>query len=213
MESDRCDPSDESLVQRAQYLEDRDAFAMLVRRHQGPLRGFLRRLTYGDLGTADDLAQEAFLRAYRGLKSFRAEASFRTWLVTLAYRVFLDHRAAVQRQGVGLYRGSSKFADVTPGHVRDHGGEGPMRDEPKTSGTARLAALAIDLDRALSTLTEAQRLAVLHCHFAGLTYAEAAQVLGWPAATLQSHLRRATGQLRVALKDWANASWGDDHED
>ena len=132
-----------------------------------------------------------------------------------AYRVYLDHCATHQRHSAEVSRSSLKPAIGRPAHAHDDRGDGNgrVRDEPKTSDMARLTALTIDLDRALSTLTQPQRLAVLHCHFAGLTYAEAAQAMGWPAATLQSHLRRATAQLRIALKDWANASWGEDHED
>ncbi|MHB1284745.1 MAG: sigma factor, partial [Metallibacterium scheffleri] len=59
---------------------DRNAFAELVRAHQGPVRAQLRRLSGGQCALADDLAQETFLRAWQSLPRFRGEAGFGTWL-------------------------------------------------------------------------------------------------------------------------------------
>lgn len=66
-------------------------FAALVREHQGVVRGFLRRLCDVD-ATADDLAQETFLKAKRGLSSYRGEGSVRSWLLSIAYREFVSAR-------------------------------------------------------------------------------------------------------------------------
>src|SRR5215469_15298258 len=65
---------------------DRTAFGTLVRMHQSRLRGFLRRLTRGDHALADDLAQDAFLEAWRKIAQFRGEGPFGGWLAAIAYR-------------------------------------------------------------------------------------------------------------------------------
>jgi RNA polymerase sigma-70 factor (ECF subfamily) len=70
---------------------DRIAFAELVRRHQGKVRALLLRLC-GDRSLADDLAQEVFLRAYRGLLGFEGRSSFGTWVYRISYNVYLNHR-------------------------------------------------------------------------------------------------------------------------
>ncbi|MAO67731.1 MULTISPECIES: sigma-70 family RNA polymerase sigma factor [Idiomarina] len=84
--------NDKALIARVIARGDQHAFATLVRQHQNGVRHFLRRLTAGDHAQADDLAQEVFLRAYKSLKSFRAEASFSSWLHSIAYRSFLNEQ-------------------------------------------------------------------------------------------------------------------------
>ena len=59
-------------------------------RHQSSVRGLLRQLTRTDFALADDLAQEAFLRAYKNIRSFRGEARFSTWLYRIAYNCFRE---------------------------------------------------------------------------------------------------------------------------
>ena len=71
---------------------DRSAFAALVQAHQGYLRKLMARVCQGDQGRADDLAQEAFIRAWRALPGFRGEARFRTWLTRLAYSALSAER-------------------------------------------------------------------------------------------------------------------------
>ena len=77
--------SDIDLVTLAKAARDSAAFEALVRRHQAPLRAFLIRLT-GEPALADDLAQEAFLKAHRALDAFRGGSSFRSWLFAIAMR-------------------------------------------------------------------------------------------------------------------------------
>jgi RNA polymerase sigma-70 factor (ECF subfamily) len=93
--------SDEALVARVLSTDDRRAFAELVRRHQSALRTLLRRLCSGDDARADDLAQEAFLAAYRRLATFRGEARFGTWLHRLAYERLPLARPATSRTRPG----------------------------------------------------------------------------------------------------------------
>src|SRR5262245_26735424 len=89
--------TDQDLIARVLADDDRNAFAELVRRNQSPVRGLLRKLTGGDHGLADDLAQETFLRAYRALGSFRGETRFSAWLFSIAYRAFLSDRRAQKK--------------------------------------------------------------------------------------------------------------------
>jgi RNA polymerase sigma factor (sigma-70 family) len=83
-------PTDKALWTRA-LVGDAHAFSALVRRHQSPVRGFLRRLS-GDDGLADDLAQETFLKAHRALAGWRGERGMVSWLLSIAWRCWLDEQ-------------------------------------------------------------------------------------------------------------------------
>ena len=78
------------LTARVGTAPDQPAFAELLRRHQGKVRGLLLRLA-SDRTLADDLAQEVFLRAYRGLAGFEGRARFSTWLYRIATTTALSH--------------------------------------------------------------------------------------------------------------------------
>jgi RNA polymerase sigma-70 factor (ECF subfamily) len=172
--------SDIDLVMLAKASQDETAFAELVRRHQAGLRAFLRRLG-PDEAHADDLAQEAFLKAHRRVASFQGGASFRSWLYAIAWREFLQ---AKRKDGA---RGRATAALVA---------------EPRDGEAVRdLAAdLSLDLKRALALLDESERAAILLCDAAGLSHGEAAAALGAPLGTVKSQIARARAKMRAALE-------------
>lgn len=170
---------EDRLVARA-AAGDRTAFAALVQAHQGYLRKLLGRVCRGDQGRADDLAQEAFVRAWRALPKFRGESRFRTWLTRLAYSALSAERPSLPSVN-----------------------EAPP-DLGEDSDFAPSADWRIDLDRAMAGLSEAQRHALLLCYGADLSHAEAAQVLGWPLGTVKTQVLRAKAKLREQLHAWEN---------
>ncbi len=175
--------------------DDRAAFGALVQRHQSAVRACLRRLTNGNEALADDLAQETFVLAWRKLASFRQEARFSTWLYRIATNCWLAE--ARKRKEV-------LFAD----HVHDDSDDGAedamtiamgAGDEPDAGETA---ALAIDLERARSTLSAGERAAIVQCYDNDLSHEEAAYVLGCPVGTVKTHILRAKKKLRLAMAGW-----------
>ncbi len=154
-------------------------FAQLVRTHQGMVRGFLRRLCDHD-AIADDLAQEAFLKARRALASFRGEGTLASWLLRIAYREFLAQRRK---------RGLELSPDL--GEVEDGAARSPDR------------TLARDVRRALQQLSADERAAIAACFFEELTHEEAAAALELPLGTLKSHVARAKDKLRGPLAAYA----------
>jgi RNA polymerase sigma factor (sigma-70 family) len=157
-------------------------FEALVRAHQSRVRQQLRRLTNGDHALADDLAQETFVLAWRHVGSFRGDARVATWLHRIAYNAFLAHR-----------RGE-----------REHEHE-PFDEAQQigtTSDSSTAAAQRVDVERALATLPEPERVALIHCFALDLTHTEAAEVLGWPLGTLKSHVARGKARLRERLAAW-----------
>jgi len=180
--------SDAALIARVVVSDDRHAFSALVRRHQSAVRATLRRLCNGNTALADDLAQETFLLAYRNLKSFRQEARFSTWLYRIAYNAFLADARRIKEVQLPEDVDADDFA---------------AGESVATGSLARSAALAVDLERAMNVLSDAERAAIVQCYHNDLTHEEAAQVLGCPVGTVKTHILRAKEKLRTRLAAWA----------
>jgi len=180
--------SDEALIARVVVSDDRHAFGELVRRHQSAVRATLRKLCAGNAALADDLAQETFLLAYRKLKQFRHEARFSTWVYRIAYNVFLAD--ARRTKELPMPEDWSDLEDLTPA------------DAPVGS-VSRKATLSVDLERAMSVLSDAERAAIVQCYHNDLSHEEAALVLGCPVGTVKTHILRAKQKLKARLSAWA----------
>lgn len=189
---------DASLIARVVASDDRHAFSMWVRRHHAPVRSFLRRLCAGDDALADDLAQEAFLKAYQSLASFAGAGSSVSWVLAIAWRVFLDEKRRVRhaREQVGLPEPSVSAAPP------QSEASGPHHRSART--TARDAAR--DIERAMAVLSEEQRAALTLCYQWGLTHEEAADVMACPVGTVKSHVLRGKERLRRELAAYAPAA-------
>lgn len=175
---------DATLVDQAVREGDARIFGILVRRHQGLVRAQLRRLLGNDVATADDLAQDTFVLAWRKLHQFRGDSRFATWLYRIAHSCFLQH---LRSRGGGTQPAAK-----------------PEVDESETSGSdIGTHALALDLDAALQHLSANQRAALLYCVQIGLSHEEAAQVLDMPLGSVKTHVARGKAKLRQLLHDWA----------
>lgn len=172
------EPGDIELVTLAKAAQDGRAFATLVRRHQARLRAFLIRLS-GDPALADDMAQEAFMKAHAGLAGFRGGASFRSWLYAIAYREFL--------QDARRTKAAARLEDALKQDARD------------PSGGAIESGLSLDLRRALAGLEELERASILLCDAAGFSHAEAAAALSAPLGSVKTYVARAREKMRAAL--------------
>ena len=153
---------------------DEDAFADLVRRRQSWLRNLMRRAC-GDAGLADDLAQQAFLTAWRKLPQLRETARFGPWLKRIAIHLWLQEMRK---------RNALDEADEA-----DETLPAPERE----------AGLAMDLDRALSRLPAGQRICIVLSYHEGMTHPEIAETTGLAEGTVKSHIRRGTERLREIL--------------
>lgn len=176
---------DLELVRLSAHYSAKRAFAELVRRHQGKIRGLLLRLA-GDRTLADDLAQEAFLRAYRGLVGFQGRARFSTWLYRIAYNVYLNHRTRV-KELAALPEGFESGAPA-----------------PETSLSQSRSDLRRDLDAAISALPERYRAVVMLYYLEDVSYPEIAEILDLPLGTVKTHLHRAKKLLRQHMRGWGH---------
>ncbi|WMJ69428.1 sigma-70 family RNA polymerase sigma factor [Stenotrophomonas sp. 24(2023)] len=170
---------DLALARRVQHNGDRQAFEQLVRRHQGTVRAQLRRLLHGDDATADDLAQETFVLAWRKLDQFRGDARFSTWLYRVAYSCFLQaRRRPAQPEG-------------------DEDGGLEQLPAPR-----QRIDLQLDLEQAMRRLSPAEQAVLLHCVQLGLSHEEAAYVLSLPLGTVKTHALRGRAKLKTWLAAW-----------
>jgi RNA polymerase sigma-70 factor (ECF subfamily) len=159
---------------------DPDAAAAFVRATQRQLRRFLQHLAAP--GELDDLTQETYLRAWRGLPGFAGRSSARTWLYAIARRVAADHvRAAVVRPRLARVEDWQGAAEAA-------GAAGLPRFEDDLALRDLLAALSPE-----------RREAFVATQLLGLPYAEAAEVCDCPVGTIRSRVARAREDLVAAL--------------
>lgn len=171
---------DATLVAAAQ-AGDQTAFATLVRRYQGLVFALCVRLL-GDRDAAEDITQEAFIRAYLSLDRFRG-TNFRAWILRIAHNAALDHLRAARRH---------------PHLPLERAPEHPSQNEPALQ--VEQHGLVAALEAALAALPTEQRAVVVLVDVEGLSYEEAADVLDVPVGTVKSRLARARVRLRASLE-------------
>jgi len=165
-------------------------FARFVAEHRDRAVGLAWRLLGGHAQAAEDVAQEAFVRAYRGLDRFRGDAALSTWF----HRILVNEVRRHQRWSF----------------VRERLAGG-MPEDPPDEDRADLAvdpALRARIGRALLGLPRGQREAFVLVHVEGFTVSEAADITGRASGTVKSHLHRALRALRSELQDLAPEAGG-----
>ncbi|KQY96460.1 RNA polymerase sigma factor [Brevundimonas sp. Root1423] len=168
--------TDAELVRRATAGSDA-AFSRLVERHQAAVRGFLRRALGGGWAEADDVAQDAFLAAWRSLRSLKDPAGIRPWLCGIAWRKAKD-RIRSSRRGAARDNIWLETADPPAG----------VSHEDRLSMVAAMAELPPDV-----------RACVALCLADGWSNTEASVALGLPLGTVKSHVARGRARLLKAL--------------
>lgn len=174
--------------------DDAEAFAELVEAYHHRLVTIMHHLV-GSNEEAEDLAQEVFLRVYRGRKKYHPKAKFSTWLFTIANNLALNILRTRQRK------------PTIPLNVRDSGPLGPRPAEQlvfdrenQPHERVQQKELAAVVQEALETLNERQRIAVVLNKFEDMNYADIAEVMGLTTKGVKSLLSRARENLRLALK-------------
>ena len=180
-------PTDEDLVVAFQS-GDIPAFDQLVRRWDRKIQGVIYRIV-GNHDEARDLSQEAFLKAYRALGTFKQEARFSSWLYQIAINATRDRlRRRRRRTDLSLddveERGETALRDARPSAL----------DLIESSDLSRVVAAA------MAALPEEQREVVILKEYEGLTFPEIAETLDVPLSTVKTRLYRGLGQLRVRLE-------------
>ena len=145
---------------------DRTAFGLLVAGHERPLRAFLAKVAGADL--AEDLAQEAFLKAWRFAGRYDGLSRYSTWLTRIAWRCFLD---------------TARKRHPSP--------------EPGEESLQHSAGETAEVGDMLARLGQKERAALVLCEGHGWSHAEAAEMLAMPLGTLKSTVARAKAKCRA----------------
>lgn len=180
-------PTDEELVEAFQQ-GDRSAFDILVQRWERKIRSALYRVV-GSHDEARDLAQEAFLKSYRALGSFKLEARFSSWLYQIALNAARDR----------LRRRRTRH-DVSLDSVEETADRPLGRPDPSALDLVESRDLSRLVAAAVAELPEEQREVVVLKEYQGLTFAEIAEALDVPLSTVKTRLYRGLGQLRLRLE-------------
>jgi RNA polymerase sigma-70 factor, ECF subfamily len=174
---------DAALVRECQ-AGDAKAFSGLVSRHRDGVYSFVRHVI-GHEADAEDLAQEAFIRAYSALGRFRKGAPFQPWLYTIAANLCRTHLRRSRRRPLSLEEGA---ADV----------EAPASDPADTVERREEQRRVL---AAIRSLPVEQRMIVVLRHLHGYSYQEISAVVGLPVSTVEHRLRAARKLLRECLAD------------
>jgi RNA polymerase sigma-70 factor, ECF subfamily len=172
---ERGAPAERRLLERARAGDER-AFAELISDFDERFRRLAYRLL-GDRREMEDALQDAYVRAFSGLPRFRGQSALSTWLYRIVYNSCLDQLRRVQTEAKVL-------------HAE------PLATVPDA---ADLVAARATLEEALATLAPVERAAVLLVDAEGLSYEDAAAVVGVPRGTIASRLSRARASLRRSL--------------
>jgi RNA polymerase sigma-70 factor (ECF subfamily) len=169
---------DRDLISSAQ-AGDRQAFTELVCRHQSAVVGLVYRMC-GDPQQAEDAAQEAFIRVWQNLNSYKPQHAFRSWLYRIATNTTLD---SLRRERPTAELDSLFLADASP------------TPEQSTEQGQRAAQVR----RAIARLSEPLRIVLILREYQELSYQEIAETLDIPTGTVMSRLNTARSQLRQEL--------------
>ena len=186
--------TDKQLVARVQRGDSR-AFDLLVLKYQHKIFGLISRYVH-DADEVQDVAQEAFIKAYRALPNFRGDSAFYTWLYRIAINTAKNHLVSRSRRPPG--------SDVEVEDAEYFDGGAALRDintpEEKLFGEELRGVV----ERAISELPDDLRSAVTLREFDGLSYEDIAEIMYCPVGTVRSRIFRAREaidkQVRVQLE-------------
>jgi RNA polymerase sigma-70 factor, ECF subfamily len=188
---------DVRLVARAREGDVR-AFEALVRRYERWVFTLALRMV-GERAEAEDIAQEVFLKAYRGLAGFRGDSRFSTWLYAIASRHCLTVLSARARAGArrDWFGGRGNAAGGDP---PDDGVERVADDAPRADQLLERRDLASLVQTELTKLPEDHRLILILRDIQGMAYTDIAQALQIELGTVRSRLHRARMDLKARLR-------------
>ena len=191
---------DLGMVQRVQ-AGDKAAFDVLVRKYQHRVGQLIARYLQ-DPAAIEDVVQETFIKAYRGLGSFRGDSAFYTWLYRIATNCAKSYLLAAGRRVPGPEPDPSQSGEAGP----------TLRDWNTPEQEAVAVELGAVLRRALNDLPRDLREAVILREVEGLSYAEIACALDCPMGTVRSRISRAREAIDRAIRPFvrdAGSAYGD----
>ena len=182
--------TDKQLVAKVQKGDSR-AFDLLVMKYQHKIMGLISRYVH-DADEVQDVAQEAFIKAYRALPRFRGDSAFYTWLYRIAINTAKNHLISRSRRPPG--------SDVEVEDAEYFEAGGALRDI-ETPETALFGAeLKAVIEDAIAELPDDLRAAVTLREFDGLSYEDIAEVMDCPVGTVRSRIFRAREAIDAKVR-------------
>jgi len=178
------------LVKRVQ-AGDKAAFDLLVRKYQFKVHKLLTRYVYGRV-EVEDVAQEAFIKAYRAIGGFRGDSAFYTWLYRIAINTAKNHLVSQGRAP------ATTNADLDGIESMDEGGN--LRDIATPEHSLLTDEIAATVRQSITDLPKDLRTAISLREFDGLSYDEIAQVMDCPIGTVRSRIFRAREAIDEKLR-------------
>ena len=186
--------TDKELVRRVQK-GDRHAFDLLFSRYQHKILNLVSRYLR-DREDVEDVAQEAFIKAFRALPRFRGESAFYTWLYRIAINTAKNHLVARSRRPPGV------DVDVEDAEFMD--GADVLRESENPESALARDELSAEIDLAISQLPDDLRSAVTLREFDGLTYEQIAEIMDCPVGTVRSRIFRAREAIDTRIEPLLN---------
>ena len=184
------DDSDQQLVERVQ-AGDKSAFDLLVRKYQHRVLKLVSRFV-SDAAEAEDVAQEAFLKAYRALASFRGDSAFYTWLYRIAINTAKNALVSNRRRPVDF--------DLDLQDPEQYDRHARLKEGDTPEGVLLTEEIRSVVEKAMEQLPEDLRTAIVLRELEGLSYEEIAEAMDCPVGTVRSRIFRAREAIDKKLK-------------
>ena len=183
--------TDQRLVDRV-LNGDKNAFDMLVLRYQNRISAAIARLI-SDSNEAEDVCQEAFIKAYRALPLFRGDSAFYTWLYRIAINTAKNHIVSRGR------RPPTSDVEIEDAEMSEPGKM--LREIESPESSLELEDLKIAINNAIEALPADLRTAFTLREFSGLSYEDITEIMNCPVGTVRSRIFRAREAIDVIVKE------------
>ncbi|TXH69705.1 MAG: RNA polymerase sigma factor RpoE [Thiothrix sp.] len=182
--------TDLELVQRVQ-AGDKKSFDVLVLKYQHKVINLVMRYMH-DPDTAQDVAQEAFIKAYRGLKNFRGESAFYTWLYRIAINTAKNHLVSQGRR--------APTNDIDADEAEQFEGESALKEYGTPENEMLRDEIQSIVSNAIDALPDDLRTAIVLRELEGMSYEEIAEAMDCPIGTVRSRIFRARESIDKVLQ-------------
>ncbi|HMT91434.1 RNA polymerase sigma factor RpoE [uncultured Thiothrix sp.] len=182
--------TDLELVQRVQ-AGDKKSFDVLVLKYQHKVINLVMRYMH-DPDTAQDVAQETFIKAYRGLKNFRGESAFYTWLYRIAINTAKNHLVSQGRR--------APTNDIDADEAEQFEGESALKEYGTPENEMLRDEIQSIVSNAIDALPDDLRTAIVLRELEGMSYEEIAEAMDCPIGTVRSRIFRARESIDKVLQ-------------
>lgn len=185
--------SDRELVLLCKKSDERAAWE-LVSRFERPIFSLIHRMVR-DRELAEDLAQEAFVRALNNLKKYDPSYKFSSWLFKIAYNLTVDHIRKRQLDTVSIHGAP----DAITADAQAATSLALVSPDERPDALLEAKELGVEIEAAIERLRPEYRTAVILCHVEGYAYDDIAEIMGIPLGTVKTYIHRARHELQGSL--------------